>query len=110
MLQCNASIQLAVRWLAKYPLYTPNNFNWRGKYVAFTYSAKLHLEEFQIDALELIDMLHNPVPCPKSRVFRKKDIEICSTKKGRIFRIILFEDYCIDVQADCWVVKHVKPI
>jgi hypothetical protein len=96
--------------LVKFPIHTLNNFNWRGKYVAFTYSARLHLEEFQINAIELIDMLHNPVPCPKNRIFRKKDIEICSMKKGRIFRIILFEDYCIDVQADCWVVKHVKPI
>ena len=109
MLQCNASIPSVVQSLVNFPMHPPNNFYWKGKYVAFTYSARLHLEEFQIDALEVIDMLHNPIPCPKSNIFRKNDIEICSMKKGKIFRIILFEDYCIDVHADCWVVKHVKP-
>ena len=89
--------------------YNADDFRWNGKYVQFSYSAKLHLDEFRLSPLEIIDMLHDSVNCPNNRKFRKTDFEICSKKNRRIFRIILFEDYCYDVKAACWCVKHVEP-
>ncbi|MDY6966592.1 MAG: hypothetical protein SVM80_11630 [Halobacteriota archaeon] len=93
----------------KFIAYNPDDFRWNDRYVQFTDSAKFHLEEFGLDVIEIINMLHDPVPCPKHRKFRKTDIEICSRKNRQIFRIILFEDYCYDVQETCWCIKHVEP-
>jgi len=93
----------------RYTIYNSDDFRWNDRYIQFTDSAKLHLEEFGLDAIEIIDMLHNSFPCPKNRKFRRTDIEICSRKNKRIFRIILFEDYCYDVREICWCVKHVEP-
>ena len=87
----------------------PNDFRWQDRYVQFTDSAKMHLEEFGLNALEIIDMLRDPVDCPTRRKFRKTDKEICNRKNKRIFRIILFEDFCYDVGETCWCVKHVEP-
>lgn len=95
--------------LMGFTIYNPEYYRWNDRYVQFSYSAELHLEEFGLDAHEIIDMLHNPVNCPKHRKFRRTDIEICSNKNKRIFRIILFEDYCFDVREMCWCVKHVEP-
>ena len=100
---------MAVQSLNGFTIYNPSDFRWNDRYIQFTDSAKLHLYEFGLDALEIIDMLHNPVNCPKHRKHRRKDIEICSRKNRRIFRIILFEDYCYDVKETCWCVKHVEP-
>lgn len=95
--------------LNDFTIYNYNDFRWNGRYIQFTDSAKLHLDEFGLDAHEIIDMLHDPVDCPEHRKFRRTDIEICSRKKRRIFRIILFEDFCYDVKEICWCVKHVEP-
>jgi len=92
-----------------FTIYNPIDFRWKDRYVQFSDHAKLHLEEFRLDALEIIEMLHHPVKCPDLKKFRKKDIEICSNKNKRIFRIILFEDYCYDAREICWCVKNVKP-
>ena len=92
-----------------FTIYNPEDFHWNDKYVQFSDSAKFHLEEFGLDALEIMDMLRDPINCPKSNKFRRKDIEICSKKNKRIFRITLFEDYCFDVKDFCWCIKHVKP-
>lgn len=100
---------MAVHFLDGFTIYNPNDFRWNDRYIQFTDSAKLHLDEFGLDAREIIDMLHNPVNCPKHRKHRRTDIEICSRKNRRIFRIILFEDYCYDVKEICWCVKHVEP-
>lgn len=93
----------------RFNAYSYGDFRWNGKYVAFSDSAKFHLEEYKLDAIEIIDMLHDDVPCPTTRRFRKTDIEICSKKNRQIFRITLFKDYCWDVGESCWCVKHVKP-
>lgn len=98
-----------VRALVNINRYALENYRWGGKYVSFSSHAKMHLEEFDLDVLEVIDMLHDTVPCPGKRGFKRSEKEICSKKHGEIFRIILFEDYCYDVQEDCWVVKNVKP-
>lgn len=95
--------------LKGFATYNLDAFRWRDRYVQFTDSAKLHLEEFELDALEIIDMLHDPVNCPKYKKFRRTDIEICSRKDRRTFRIILFEDDCFDAGETCWCVKHVEP-
>lgn len=95
--------------MTSFTTYNPEDFRWRERYVQFTDSAKLHLDEFNLNAYEIIDMLHNTIPCPKSRRFKKTDIEICSKKNRQIFRITLFEDFCFDVDEICWCVKHVKP-
>ncbi len=95
--------------LVNFSIYNPKNYRWGGKYVAFSTHAKMHMEEFDLDALEVIDMLHDTVPCPGRRRIRRDEKEICSKKHRKIFRIILFEDYCYDVREDCWVVTNVKP-
>jgi hypothetical protein len=87
----------------------PKIYNWRGRYVSFTGSAELHLWDFQLDAIEIIDMLHNQVKCPKYTKFRNKDEEVCSKKDGRIYRIILCDDYCRCLGERCWCVIHVEP-
>ncbi len=100
---------MVVQFLNGFSIYNHNYFRWNDRYVQFSYSAKLHLEEFGLDAFEIIDMLNNPVNCPEYKKFRRTDIEICSKKNKKIFRIILFEEYCLDVREICWCVSHVKP-
>lgn len=100
---------MAVQFLNVFTIYNPNDFRWNERYVQFSDSAIFHLDEFGLDAFEIIDMLHNPVDCPKNKKFRRTNIEICSKKNKQIFRIILFEDYCYDVKEICWCVKHVEP-
>jgi hypothetical protein len=87
----------------------PKIYNWEGRYVSFTGSAELHLWDFELEAMEIIDMLHNQVDCPKYTRFRKKDKEVCSNKDGKIYRIILCEDYCRCLRETCWCVIHVEP-
>lgn len=84
-------------------------FKWDEVPVQFTSHAKMHLNEFKLDAIEIIDMLRHQVECPEMRRHRRTETEVCSNKNGQIFRIILFEDYCFDVGQDCWCVKNVKP-
>jgi len=98
-----------VQPLGNITAYDPNDFRWRDRFVQFTNHAKLHLEEFGLDVHEIIDMLHDPVDCPKKRKFHRTDIEICSRKNRRIFRIILSKDDCYNVGECCWVVRNVKP-
>lgn len=87
----------------------PGCLRWGGVPVQFSTDAKGELWAFKLDAYEIIDMLDNPVKCPKHRKFQKEETEICSNKNGKIFRIIICEDYCRDVEEDCWCVIHVKP-
>ena len=89
--------------------YHRDEYRWNGVYIAFSTSAKLHLGEFHIDAIEVIDMLNDPVPCPKGKKFRKSNVEICSRKNRDIYRIVLYEDYCLDAGEKCYCVKHVEP-
>lgn len=89
--------------------YSYNDFQWEGRYVSFSSHAKMHLSEFKLDALEVIDMLNDPVPCPDSRRFRRQDVEICSRKHRKTFRIILADAFCDDVGEPCWCVENVKP-
>lgn len=89
--------------------YSYDNFRWEGKYVAFSTHAKMEMQEFKLDTLEIIDMLHNPVPCPDGNRPKKREIKICSNKNKMVFLIKLFDDYCFDVGEPCWCVKHVKP-
>lgn len=84
-------------------------FKWDGVPVQFTTHAKMHLDEFKLDAIEIIDMLRYQVKCPKMSRHKKSEKEVCSNKNGQVFRIILFETYCFDVGQDCWCVKNVKP-
>jgi hypothetical protein len=84
-------------------------FKWDGVPVQFTTHAKMHLDEFKLDAREIVEMLRYQVKCPKISKHKKSETEVCSYKNGQIFRIILFETYCFDVGRDCWCVKNVKP-
>ena len=93
-----------------FPIYNRDSFIWNERVVAFTDHAKNHIWEFDLDVYEIIDMLRNSFDCPKRRKHRRTDIERCSNKKGKVFRIILFDDFCIDYDEDCWCVKHVEPI
>ena len=86
-----------------------HDFRWEGKYVAFTDHAKRECYAFELEAHEVIEMLYHSIKCPKKAKHNKKDKEICSMKDRKIFRIILFEDICIDVKEACWCIKHVKP-
>ncbi len=87
----------------------PNYYKWDDRYIQFTDHAKIECALFKIGVHEIIDMLHNQIKCPKTKKHNKSDKEICSKKNKKIFRIILFKDYCIDVGEICWCVRHVKP-
>ncbi len=39
-----------------FTIYSPDDFRWNERYVQFSDSAKLHLEEFGLDVHEIIDM------------------------------------------------------
>ena len=91
-------------------IYNRENFLWNNRVVGFTDSAKNHLEEFKLDVYEIIDMLRHSFDCPEQRRHRRTEIEKCSNKRGKIFRIILFDDFCYVYNEECWCVKHVEPI
>jgi len=91
------------------PIDTYGIFKWEGVPVQFTTHARIHLKICQLDAHEIIDMLHCHVKCPKTTRHKKTEREVCSNKNGQIFRIILFETYCYDAGQDCWCVKNVEP-
>jgi len=87
----------------------PKEFYWGDKYVAFTDHARLELENCGMDVLNLIDMLYDSFPCKIKRRHKRNEKEVCANWNHVCYRIILFEDFCINVQEICWVVKHVKP-
>jgi hypothetical protein len=93
-----------------FPSYNRRDLYWDGKYVAFTTHAMMHLTEFRMDVREIVDMLRSSFDCPERRKFRREDIERCSRKGAKTFRIIIAEDYCHDIQEECWCIKNVKPI
>ena len=65
---------------------------------------KRHLFIFQVD------MLNNSFNCPESSRPHRRDLtEVCADRNHICFRIILAEDYCYNVEEDCWVVVNVKP-
>jgi len=99
----------------------PINFNelrWDGTtnpepdraFVQISQDAKPELEIANIDVYVLIDMLDCCFQCHEPRRVAADEIEVCSNRSHTCYRIILFKDFCIDVQAFCWVVKHVKPV
>jgi len=89
--------------------YNPDSFRWRSSYIAFTNHAKNELWIYELDVIQVIDMLNSSFECKDTKKGVKTDIEVCSIRKRQIFRILLFHDFCREVQEDCLVVKHVKP-
>ena len=89
--------------------YEYDAYQWNGRYVAFNFHAEMHCNEFGLNPLEVVDMLNDPYPCPQPRRHRKEDYEICSRKNRKIFRIIVSDDYCVEVGEPCWCVRNVKP-
>ena len=84
-------------------------FKWNGIPVQFTTSANHELWDYRLQPNEIISMLNASFKCRISKKHKKIYIERCANKNNMVFRIILAEDYCIDVESDCYVVIHVKP-
>jgi hypothetical protein len=53
----------------------PDCLRWSGVAVQFSTDAKGELWVLKLDAHEIIDMLDNPVKCPKYRKFQKEETE-----------------------------------
>lgn len=89
--------------------YNNQKLKYKSKPVHFSNHAKGELITANLSVYELIDMLNNPVPCPRGRRIKKIYFEICSNKNRKVFRIILYEDYCFDERTDCYLIIHIKP-
>jgi len=96
-----------------------NELRWEGDtnperpdrvFVQISMDARPELEIYNIEPYVLVDMLEYSFPCRNPRRVKHNELEVCSRRSRICFRIILFKDYCMDVQAFCWVVKHVKPV
>lgn len=86
----------------------PDRLKWKGKPVAFTDHAKRELWFYDLTVDEVIEMLNTSFECKKQRKFKENEEEVCARKHKKIYRIIIFEDYCRDYQMDCYVIKHVS--
>lgn len=84
-------------------------FIWREKRVFITDSAGRHLRYERISPYELMDMINDTVECPEYRRFKRNEIEICSKKHRKTYRIILIDGNHERLGIDCWWVKHVEP-
>jgi len=100
-----------------YRSYQLNSYTWidssnpepKRRYIQISSHARNEMDIYDIDPITLIDMLCDSFPCrPRGRC-KKGEIELCSNRKRKIFRIKLSKDYCIDVREECWLLKHVKP-
>lgn len=89
--------------------YNPALFEWKGIPVQFTTHANNELWDYRLQPNEIISMLNASFKCRKSKKHKRIDIERCANKNNVVFRIILAEDYCRDIESDCYVVIHVKP-
>ncbi len=89
-------------------LYTNDAFIWENRHVYFREHSKMHLDEFHLTPEEIIDMLHEPVPCPQRRRKRRNKKEICSRKNNRTYRIVVGDENCPGYE-ECWWIINVKP-
>lgn len=82
--------------------------------VRLTDSGIAHLMVEDIDPYTLCDMILDDIPCPKKtkrrKKFRKKSIEICSRRNGKIYRILLDESYTYSINSEAYIVTHLEPI
>lgn len=78
-------------------------------YIGFTNHARQEMEDYEMDTINVMDMLDNSFPCHRPYRHRREDVEVCANRDNICYRIILGEDYCPEVQEYCWSVKHVKP-
>jgi hypothetical protein len=99
-----------------YAAYYYCKLRWKERLLHLSDDAKVECQIFKLDVYQIVGMLEDQVKCPKYRQFHRKDkkfkteeIEICSKKDRKIFRIIYCEDNCIDVKEICWLIIHVKP-
>ena len=82
-----------------------------SKYVSFSRHARDHMEEYDIDTIGIVDMLNDSFPCPPtSRPHRRNLTYVCSYWNGVMYKIVLGEEFCYNIEEDCWVVVNVKPI
>ncbi len=91
-----------------------NDCYFKGLPVRLTDSSISHMYKEKINPMTLCDMLQYPINCPKStkkrKKFRKTSIEVCSNRKGKIFRILLEKEDTIDIGNFAYVVIHLEPI
>jgi len=76
-------------------------------------SGHAHITRESFNPMTLCDMIINNIPCPKKnskRRFRQTSVELCATRKGKIYRIILDKEYTRCIDSFAYVVNHVEPI
>lgn len=60
-------ISLGGAELTSSPATNSNDYYWDGKYVSFSNHAKHELENYDMDTINLMDMLHGSFPCKKKK-------------------------------------------
>ena len=85
---------------------------YKDRPVRLSDSGHVHIFSENIDPMTLCDMINYNIPCPKykKRKFRSISLEVCSNRKGKIYRIILDLSYTHDINAYAYLVTHVEPI
>jgi hypothetical protein len=68
-----------------------------------------HLLKEDIEPQTFCDMIHNPVPCPDRRRFRRSSIELCAYRSGIIYRIILELSYTFEINDYVYLLVHLEP-
>jgi hypothetical protein len=85
----------------------------RNRAVRVTDSAFADMYAQDIEPNVLCSMLQGPIECPggkKGKPHRRNLIQVCAARKGKIFSILLANDYSMDTSQEVFGVVHLKPI
>jgi len=80
---------------------------WRGRLLRITKHARDELLVLSIDTYDLIRVLDESVPCPRSRRGRET-YEYCTKIHGKEYKIVIIDDIWRAFNEPCWTVKHIK--